>query len=355
MLGASGSCSGGALDTFNRALAQIPESALNEWLVFEYLSPRAFASRGADPNGRPANGTFAEALHDPDKARRLTGIDLFKLDAILQSGAPGGEITFLAGPTDAFQGVANALTNRGFAASTLRNLTLYSIGNEGSFGNSETLDPVDPFGRGIGRSERIAVGENELTQANGSDVLRQALPIRTAIAAEAVAHFARMAAASQSATLADAEVLRVLGLSPTTLATPPLDQDTVARLDPDSREARSLHRLQEKPLRIVAVLFVLGASSQGGLAELAILYPDRATADAGVAGVRAGLQDFAPYPRPAGTTFGTRLIDFSPGGAVAGIVSVHFPPNAPEAASREVGVWIDATILRDLNFLAMFR
>jgi hypothetical protein len=59
--------------------------------------------------------------------------------------------------------------------------------------------------------------------------------------------------------------------------------------------------------------------------------------------------------RPSGTVFNARTVEISPGGVAAAIVSLHFPLSSAGAATHELNLWIDAIVMRDVNFLALFR
>jgi hypothetical protein len=300
------------------------------------LSPRAFLSHGLDPIDRSESTTFEAALRDPAKARSLTGIDLTKLDAILQFGSPENPVTasFLAGPASAFDGVHDALTRRGFVTSEESKLQIYALGDDGSILNDATMDPADPFGKGAGWSERIAIGNGEAIAAKTWDDLRRMLPIRSCPAVSEIALYARMADAGEIAA-ASAQLVRALAVSATAFGTPPIDEST---LSPNSRELLNLQRLQERPARLTAALLTVAASPAGEIAEISLLYPSRSLAQSAAVQIRDGLQQFAPLPRPSGTTFSARTVELAPSGVATAVISAHFPASPAGAAVREQNV-----------------
>ncbi len=246
-----------AFEPLNTYLAGVPFDINQTAVIWSYTHP-SDGFPAAIEAGRylDVGEAWFYALSKPEAPRALTGIDFGKVTGVFQTGEPPNTVTVLQGPTGFASDAAYALAGRGFEASTESGLTAYAFGEDFKI-DMARRDRDDPFGSGLGRSQRIGVGDTFVISAaawqpfrtfaaalekpescsNGCDLWRAAVN-----AVEAAAPHSELTAANALTLATFMAPLRVEREKPGTMGAqvmPPIGLVVVATTQTD--DASSLH------------------------------------------------------------------------------------------------------------------
>lgn len=333
-------------DGLEQLVRRVPDAALAapSGFLFDFISPDALRRTGIDVAMQFGGYDFAPAVFDPGPARELTGIDFGTLDGVLQVGELPDAVAMLAGADLDPTAAAAVLAGRGFARSQEGDLTVMARGEDHA-PDLSARDLADPFGRGLGMAERIALGPGAATVASSWPVLRAALA-RPAALGEVLAEMVRAAEAS---TRAGSTAYQAAGFSIAAFGA----GDPLPALDP----AGALDRLrlpplpeQTMPAYAVAILIASFHPDQE-VAQIALLYADAAAAEAGMAEIERRLALW-PEERMVRTAMRTRVTPAAAGGAI-GVVSVLFTAAPTGAARGEFQRWMQGIATRDFPVLQL--
>jgi hypothetical protein len=104
------------------------------------------------------------------------GFDLFAIERAVQYGNPPASVVILEGDFDE-QAVIDAHESRNYTTSDLNDLTLLcgeSGCDSGMEMNLDTVDPANPFGGDLGRSQPVIVGESLIASSPDAEALQAA-------------------------------------------------------------------------------------------------------------------------------------------------------------------------------------
>jgi hypothetical protein len=141
-------------------------------LVFTYVAPLG----GFTVDGPTLYGTddyvLLNALIDGTGVDPSTGIDFPQVTGMLSTGLPPRQLTVLFGKPGFLDASEAALSKRGFTRSEVAGLTVMSKGEDYAL-DLATAD--DLLGSGMGKAQRLALGDDYLLRTAGWPELRTAL------------------------------------------------------------------------------------------------------------------------------------------------------------------------------------
>ena len=138
--------------------------------VFDYAAPLGgFTPRGPAPGDRQIGIALASGALDP-----LTGVDFARVSAVLSVGDPPSTITVLVGEDGFASGAPAALLARGFAGTEVDGIPVFARGADHAISLADAADP-DPFASGMGKAQRLALGDDYLVRTAGWPELNTAL------------------------------------------------------------------------------------------------------------------------------------------------------------------------------------
>jgi hypothetical protein len=147
-------------------------------VAFDYTAPRDGFAPDSPAYG-PGDHALAAALLRGG-IDQMTGVNFGSVDGVLTMGTPPGVVTVLFGPEGFAGGTASALLDRGFTEAIVEGFPTYSKGDDYAVDIAAARDP-DPFASGLGRSQRVALGDDFLLVTAGTDELTRSLAALYAI------------------------------------------------------------------------------------------------------------------------------------------------------------------------------
>lgn len=334
--------------------------------VFEWFAPGTpFAGDAtALGNAFAADEPLRLGLHQPGPAAKLTGIDLAQVEAVLVTGSPPSTLSVLLGREgpDGFVAAADpALTARGFAAKGESGFMVYARGDDNAIDMAmRTKEPDDPFGGGIGRAQRIAIGGGQAIIASDWAALRAAFGRLRNQTDCTVCDLYRGMIKAAGGDAAGRRVTRALGLTAAAFTS---DDALLQLLAPDPAGAPPdlaaiAQKLREKLAAggklppFTLALLALSKDQNGEAAHIVLLFPDDASAAAGAAEVVRRYPEFlAERAGSAPLPIGSYVLPLSLG--TAAIVTLTDPSDRAGASAAEFNAWLTATIRRQMSPLSL--
>lgn len=152
-------------------------------LSLDMDKPRAF-NYIAPPNGFAADDAefFGSFGTDPMLPRtlatggvdELTGIDFGKVTAAITVDLPPKTTTMLFAEPGFAEDAAETLLARGFQQSEIAGLPVFAMG-EDNLQDREGFGQPDPFGKGIGMAQRLAIADDHLVRTSATPDMQAAL------------------------------------------------------------------------------------------------------------------------------------------------------------------------------------
>ncbi len=156
------------LDRFAPLFSDDPQNPL----VFTYVAPLG----GFTLDNPALYGTddyvLLNALIDGTGVDASTGIDFPQVTGMLSTGQPPSQLTVLFGKPGFLDASEAALTKRGFTRSEVASLTVMSKGEDYAL---DLASADDLLGSGMGKAQRLALGEDFLLRSAGWPELNIAL------------------------------------------------------------------------------------------------------------------------------------------------------------------------------------
>lgn len=161
-----------AFDQLERFVAIVPDVPQNP-LAFTYVAPRdGFVSESPTLYG-VEDATLLTTLIDAEGTDATTGIAFSQVTGVLSTGQPPRQLTVLFGQPGFLGGSEAALLARGFTASEIGGLPILSKGEDYALDLASASN--DPLGSGMGKAQRLALGDDFLLRTAGWPELRMAL------------------------------------------------------------------------------------------------------------------------------------------------------------------------------------
>lgn len=139
--------------------------------VFDYTAPRGGFAPQAPTRWGPADEQIAAALMQGEAPDAVTGVDFSAIRSVFSMGEPPSIVTVLFGPAGFAAATPAALAGRGFEKSMLEGLPVLAQGDDHAIDLANAREP-DPFGEGLGKSQRILLGGDFLIRTSGWTELR---------------------------------------------------------------------------------------------------------------------------------------------------------------------------------------
>lgn len=154
-----------AFDDLLRAVGVLPP-VVDQPLAFTYIAPYGgFALGNGTSFGRVDDSQLARALALGEKDA-MTGVDFGAVNGVLSLGLPPQTTTILFGEQGFAAEAPDALLARGFTESEDGFVRIFSHGEDDAVDMAAAREP-DPFGSGLGKSQRLAIGEDFLVRTAG--------------------------------------------------------------------------------------------------------------------------------------------------------------------------------------------
>jgi hypothetical protein len=96
-----------------------------------------------------------------------------KAASIFVAGRPPMVLTIVGGAPEMTVGMAGTLAARGFTASRVEGVEVFSTGEDFKL-DLKSRDPADPFADGMGKAQRLAVTPGRVVSAAGTGIVRKA-------------------------------------------------------------------------------------------------------------------------------------------------------------------------------------
>lgn len=321
-----------ASDTLQKMLARMPAPASGNGILFDFLSPTLV--RSWPPVEIPGVGPepLNKAVLESAPVIALTGIDFASLGGILAFGEPPGDVLFLSGPGIDEKVIAAALSARGFERSNVAGATAYAKGEDFRL-DLAARDPVDPFGKLLGMSQRIAVGPFGIIETRAWPPLRANLAIIVDTAKPSDpdrtggALYTEMAAAGAAA-FPGGEAYAASGFDARAFAQ---SQDVYER----DRQVRNARKGPIPPFLCAFLIAAIGGGHEA--AQIVLAYKNLSDADVGIAEVARRLAVFEKLSPRAGATVVTSTARSSTGAFA--IATLTFPANDDHLSSQAFSSW----------------
>lgn len=155
-----------------RAMAPLLPSGKSP-MAFVYTAPKGGFSLESPVLYGPGERILATALFGATGIDPVTGVDFSKADSVLVIGDPPSELTVLAGQPGFLDAVPAALIARGFETKAVGGLPVFAKGEDYAIDLSATRE-ADPLGRGMAKSQRLALGEDFMLRTTGWDEMTAA-------------------------------------------------------------------------------------------------------------------------------------------------------------------------------------
>lgn len=154
-----------AFDDLLRAVGALPP-VVEQPLAFTYVAPHGgFALGNGTSFGRVDDAQLTRALVFAEKDE-LTGVDFGAVNGVLSLGVPPQTTTILFGKPGFAADAPEALLARGFMEAEDGFVRTFSHGDDYAVDMAAAREP-DPFGSGLGKSQRLALGEDFLIRTAG--------------------------------------------------------------------------------------------------------------------------------------------------------------------------------------------
>lgn len=349
-------------EPFLRLLAYLSPEPHQSGFVFNYL--RRSPAHAGDLNARSIateiNEAMLLALVEGQEATRLTGVDFGRVLAVLSEGVPTDAPFYIAGAPGFASQAPATLVARGFKRQSDAGTLVCAV--ESPDKDELKIPSADPFGGGF-------LGSHYCLSAT-SDVAIVALQFGTPL--EAVRHrrageepcplcdlFARLVTAKYSARGGKGDVVSALGFTITAHAGMAGDDRTMAiMMDPSLSMEEKKARLEaemkreRKPIPPHG-LALLSASRvpDGEVAQMALLYTNRAAAEAAAPVVRSRLEALSRDESRAKPSAIRLTYEPAAEGAVIAVLTLDFPAASNRDGLRELADWFQSTIQRRFTVL----
>jgi hypothetical protein len=365
-----------SFESLGRLLPAIPvRSLLSEPIIFQYLgfpdsSPAGQLDellKSGDLGSIGLDKYMLGALRSPAGAKAVTGIDFSVTRGVLVSGPPLLDVTAVLG-RDAFaEGARTMLESRGFERSTIGGFSVWSKGRDAAI-DFMSREVQDPFGHGMGRSQRIAVLDDLVVVAPTTVTLQATLvTVRLPRSCVICPTVAGMLDAARHEAGADAKLVAAAGFGLGAIASHPELVAIIRNTDPklvdrkvDEFVRKRLSRQTMPAFRIVVTLAT--RTGPGGLAQLALAYGSESEARAGSEVVAKRLSAAAigaPGIRTAAIGAerprqkGLRPAVVERDGEWIAVISLEYD-GAWTEAWKEYRIWQELVMSRAFNVLDLF-
>lgn len=156
-----------------RAMAPLLPSGKSP-MAFVYTAPKGGFAVDSPVLYGPSERILATALFTANGVDPVTGVDFSKADSVLVIGDPPSELTVLAGQPGFLDGVPAALSARGFETSALGGLPVFAKGEDYAI-DVTSARVADPLGRGMAKSQRLALGDDFMLRTTAWDEMNAAM------------------------------------------------------------------------------------------------------------------------------------------------------------------------------------
>jgi len=335
-------------DQLERAVAQLPESIFDAgggWM-FDFAAPETAFELGIGSVGI-GRVQLSKAILDPGPALQLTGIDFSRLDGIMVFGEMPADIVYMSGSRIDQAAIAAALERRGFEAAERAGVTVFAKGDDLKT-DPPNADEFDPFGAAVSRSQRIAVGDHVVMVAPAWTSIEPLLPFHAEAASPATDVLTQMVAAARRSARPMTTAYYASALTIAAFAS--------SRDVRDGLQSFAVEALREPTMPLFTVALIVAAGSRDHeTAELVLAYPDRATAEEGIAEVARRLEAAHDEPMMKAQfrhNVHDAIIDGQP--FAIGVASVMFPVAPAGAARFEANRWAEDIYLKQFEVLKLF-
>ena len=142
--------------------------------VFDYTAPLGgFAADSATGFG-PSDYALGGALTSDTNPDPVTGVDFSEVTAIFSTGEPPRTITVLVGEPGFADSAPEVLLARDFSKSDIAGYPVFARGEDYAVDLAAASEP-DPFAKGLGQSQRLALGGDFIMRSAGWPELETAL------------------------------------------------------------------------------------------------------------------------------------------------------------------------------------
>ncbi|MBJ3784033.1 hypothetical protein [Devosia sediminis] len=163
------------------ALAEDPLARFTPWfaanpsgLVFHYSAPLDGYAPGAPTLQGPSDDGLRSVMVAQQGVHPASGVDLDAIAGVLTVGGPPDELLVLMGPAAMSDHIDEALAGRGFEMREIAGVPVFGTGEDYAMDFASTGKP-DPFGGGMGKAQRVALGDGFVAVARSWPGIETAL------------------------------------------------------------------------------------------------------------------------------------------------------------------------------------
>jgi hypothetical protein len=164
-----------AEDNLSRMLAALPDESMRDVVTFSYLAPNGgFGDYTSLRHHSVTSKIVSELILSSGPSLNKTGFDILEAESVLQAGHPPDEFLVFGGPKQMTANMPSALAPRQFAETDILGTRVFSKGEDFQI-SFQDFDREDPFGAGVGKSQRLAMLDNMMVYAAGHSKMRRVL------------------------------------------------------------------------------------------------------------------------------------------------------------------------------------